>query len=110
MKEMVRQELIHYMKDIALNTPDEEDMVVQYMKVIGILANMSGGSIHVPQHGRFQSHGIAYRYQPLSFGQIICSRSLRTHARVMFWMSGQLRNRYIEKQQRHHIMNLCLKG
>lgn len=41
-KEMVRQELIRYMKEIALNTPDEENMVAQYMKVIGILANMVG--------------------------------------------------------------------
>ena len=41
-KEMVRQELIDYMKDIALNTPDKEDMVVKYMKVIGILANTVG--------------------------------------------------------------------
>ena len=41
-KEMVRQELIGYMKDIALNTPDKEDMVVKYMKVIGILANIAG--------------------------------------------------------------------
>lgn len=41
-KEAVRQELIRYMKDIALNTPDEENMVVQYMKVIGILANTAG--------------------------------------------------------------------
>ncbi len=41
-KEMARQELIRYMKDIALDTPDEENMVVQYMKVIGILANMAG--------------------------------------------------------------------
>ena len=42
MKDAVRQELIHYMKDIALDTPDEENMVVQYMKVIGILANTKG--------------------------------------------------------------------
>ena len=41
-KEAVRQELIRYMKDIALDTPDEEDMVAQYMKVIGILANTAG--------------------------------------------------------------------
>ena len=41
-KESVRQELIRYMKNIALNTPDEEDMVAQYMKVIGILANTAG--------------------------------------------------------------------
>ena len=41
-KETVRQELIHYMKDIALDTPDEENMVAQYMKVIGILANTAG--------------------------------------------------------------------
>lgn len=41
-KEKVRQELINYMKDIALNTPDKEDMVVKYMKVIGILANTDG--------------------------------------------------------------------
>lgn len=41
-KEAVRQELIRYMKDIALDTPDEENMVVQYMKVIGILANTAG--------------------------------------------------------------------
>lgn len=41
-KEAVRQELIRYMKDIALDTPDEENMVVQYMKVIGILANTVG--------------------------------------------------------------------
>ena len=41
-KETVRQELIRYMKDIALDTPDEETMVAQYMKVIGILANTAG--------------------------------------------------------------------
>lgn len=41
-KETVRQKLIHYMKDIALDTPDEENMVAQYMKVIGILANTEG--------------------------------------------------------------------
>ena len=41
-KENVRQELIHYMKGIALDTPDEENMVAQYMKVIGILANTVG--------------------------------------------------------------------
>lgn len=41
-KESVRQKLIQYMKDIALNTTDGEDMVVQYMKVIGILANTAG--------------------------------------------------------------------
>ena len=41
-KETVRQELIRYMKDIALDTPDEENMVAQYMKVIGILANTAG--------------------------------------------------------------------
>lgn len=41
-KENVRQELIHYMKVIALDTPDEENMVAQYMKVIGILANTLG--------------------------------------------------------------------
>ncbi len=41
-KEAVRQDLIRYMKDIALDTPDEEDMVAQYMKVIGILANTAG--------------------------------------------------------------------
>lgn len=42
MQETVRQELIRYMKDIALDTPDGEDMIVQYMKVIGILANTAG--------------------------------------------------------------------
>lgn len=41
-KETVRQELIRYMKGIALDTPDEENMVAQYMKVIGILANTAG--------------------------------------------------------------------
>lgn len=41
-KEAVRQELIRYMKDIALDTPDEENMVAQYMKIIGILANIAG--------------------------------------------------------------------
>lgn len=41
-KETVCKELVQYMKDIALDTPDEEDMVVQYMKVIGILANTAG--------------------------------------------------------------------
>lgn len=41
-KEIASQELIRYMKDIALNTPDNEIMVVQYMKVIGILANTAG--------------------------------------------------------------------
>lgn len=41
-KESVRQELIRYMKSIALDTPDEDDMVAQYMKVIGILSNMAG--------------------------------------------------------------------
>lgn len=41
-KENVRQELIRYMKEIALDTPDEENMVAQYMKVIGILANTAG--------------------------------------------------------------------
>lgn len=41
-KETVRQELIQYMKNIALDTPDGENMVAQYMKVIGILANTSG--------------------------------------------------------------------
>ena len=41
-KETVRQELIRYMKDIALDTSDEENMVAQYMKVIGILANTAG--------------------------------------------------------------------
>ena len=30
------------MKEIALDTPDEENMVAQYMKVIGILANTAG--------------------------------------------------------------------
>ena len=30
------------MKNIALDTLDEEDMVAQYMKVIGILANTAG--------------------------------------------------------------------
>ncbi|WP_300781913.1 baseplate J/gp47 family protein [uncultured Acetatifactor sp.] len=41
-KETVRQELIRYMKGIALDTLDEENMVAQYMKVIGILANVAG--------------------------------------------------------------------
>ena len=41
-KETARQELVRYMKGIALDTPDEEDMVVQYMKVIGILSNTDG--------------------------------------------------------------------
>lgn len=41
-KETVRQELIRYMKGIALDTFDEENMVVQYIKVIGILANTAG--------------------------------------------------------------------
>lgn len=41
-KETVRQELIRYMKSIALDTPDKENMVAQYMKVIGILANTAG--------------------------------------------------------------------
>lgn len=41
-RETVRQELIRYMKSIALDTSDEENMVVQYMKVIGILANTAG--------------------------------------------------------------------
>ena len=40
--EAVRKELIRYMKGIALDTPDEEGMVIQYMKVIGILANIAG--------------------------------------------------------------------
>lgn len=40
--ETVRKDLIRYMKDIALTTPDEENMAAQYMKVIGILANTSG--------------------------------------------------------------------
>ena len=34
--------MIRYMKGIALDTPDEENMVAQYMKVIGILANTAG--------------------------------------------------------------------
>lgn len=41
-KETVCQEIIRYMREIALDTPDEEDMVVQYIKVIGILANTAG--------------------------------------------------------------------
>lgn len=41
-KEAVRQELVRYMKGVALDTPDGEGMVVQYMKVIGILANTAG--------------------------------------------------------------------
>lgn len=41
-KEIVRQGLISYMKSISLNTPDGEDIVVQYIKVIGILANSAG--------------------------------------------------------------------
>ena len=40
----VRDSLVEYMKEIALDTPDEERdfMAVQYMKVIGILANIKG--------------------------------------------------------------------
>lgn len=41
-EEAVRGKLIEYMKGVALDTPDSEDMVVQYMKVIGILANIEG--------------------------------------------------------------------
>lgn len=41
-QDTVRQELIRYMKSIALDTSDGEDMVAQYMKVIGILANTAG--------------------------------------------------------------------
>lgn len=41
-QETVRQELIRYMRDIALDTPDGEDMVAQYIKVIAILANTAG--------------------------------------------------------------------
>lgn len=42
--EDVRKALITYMKEIALDTPDDERdfMAVQYMKVIGILANIKG--------------------------------------------------------------------
>lgn len=41
-REAVRQKLIHYMKEIALGTPDEENMTVQYMKIIGILVGTEG--------------------------------------------------------------------
>jgi uncharacterized phage protein gp47/JayE len=41
-KESAKEKLIEYMKGVALDTPDSESMVVQYMKVIGILANVEG--------------------------------------------------------------------
>ena len=41
-RETVRQKLISYMKEIALGTPDEEGMMVQYMKIIGILVGTEG--------------------------------------------------------------------
>lgn len=39
MKEDVKNELASYFKDITFNTPDGEQIVVKYMKIIGILAN-----------------------------------------------------------------------
>ncbi|RKJ17663.1 baseplate J/gp47 family protein [bacterium D16-50] len=41
-REAVRKKLIYYMKEIALGTPDEENMTVQYMKIIGILVGTEG--------------------------------------------------------------------
>lgn len=41
-RENVRSELISYFKSITFDTPDDEQIVVQYMKIIGILANAKG--------------------------------------------------------------------
>lgn len=41
-EENVREQLIAYLKDVTLTTEDGEAMIVQYMKVIGILANVKG--------------------------------------------------------------------
>lgn len=40
--ENVRSELVSYFKNITFDTPDDEQIVVQYMKIIGILANAKG--------------------------------------------------------------------
>lgn len=37
---MAEKELSSYLKEIALGTPDDESMVIQYVKVVGILANV----------------------------------------------------------------------
>lgn len=80
--EAVRDALIAYMKEIALNTPDEERnfMSVQYMKIIGILANIKGirDLVNVTLDGIKENIPVPAKNVPV-LGELIIGESAASH-------------------------------